>query len=51
MDNTDTGERPLSSIEADRLAGPVTDSTLIGIGIAGIIIWYLRQPHVAEVFE
>jgi hypothetical protein len=33
------------------LTGPVEGSTLIGIAIAGIIIWYLRQPQVAEVFE
>jgi hypothetical protein len=32
------------------LSGPVEGSTLIGIAIAGIIIWYLRQPKVAEAF-
>lgn len=33
------------------LGGPVQGYILIGIAISGFIIWYLRQPHVAEVFE
>lgn len=33
------------------LTGPITGSTLLNLAIAGIIIWYLRQPQVAEVFE
>lgn len=33
------------------LTGPVEGPTLINLAIAGIIIWYLRQPQVAEVFD
>lgn len=33
------------------LTGPVASGTIINLAIAAVIIWYLAQPKVAEVFD